>query len=354
MKKMFLLGAIACAITIMTACHKDDPPTVPQEEQFSMQGKWFNPDMSCWLQQISESLRNDVWCYLAWKQNNYYKTIEFTDDCQVEGQWHGCFKWNEMWYDPINVSLGEPYTYYYSINDSSTRITLYRPFDNYQKEVSFQIISPNEMMIDGELYIRITDNPTSMVTLPNKNWHYDWDSNGFYYTGAGAWMYDYNNPTYVCRGSQLYVYWGTNMNQAVRPCANYETLSEMPKGTFDCTSRGPILFEFRQIDYNGNQVGAFVQNSGGNWFDRVCEYAFAGCKELNTLKLGNQIIEDYAFYGCSLKDIFLISIPDSVAETAFDEWQYEHTVLHTKHEVHSSPWHRFKHSYTDIPESDIY
>ena len=43
-------------------------------------------------------------------------------------------------------------------------------------------------------------------------------------------MYDYNNPTYEMRGSQLYVYWGTNMNQAVRPCANYmyESLADTP------------------------------------------------------------------------------------------------------------------------------
>ena len=349
MRKSFILGAIVCSIIILTACHKDDPQDIPQEEQFLMQGKWFNPDMNCWLQQYIDG---EIWLELAWKQDNFYKTIEFIDSCQVGGQWYGCFEWNEMWYDPINVSLGEPYTYYYRVNDSSTRITLYCPECNSQiQDVPFRVISPNEMMIDGELYIRITDNPTPMVTLPNRNWHYDWDSNGFYYTGAGAWMYDYNNPAYEMRGSQLYVYWGTNMNQAVRPCANYETLTKVPKGTFDCTSRGPIMFELRQIYYNGTQVAAFVQNSGGSWFNRVCEYAFAGCKELNTLKLDDQIIEDYAFYGCSLKDIFLMSIPDSVAETAFDEWQYEHTVLHTKSVVHSSPWNKFKHSYTDIPVS---
>lgn len=209
------------------------------------------------------------------------------------------------------------------------------------------------MMIDGELYIRITDNPTTMVTLPSRNWYYDWESNGFYYTGAGAGMYDYNSPLYGMRSGELYVCWNTNMNQVVRPCANYETLAKMPRGTFDCTSK-QISFTQQLISHNGTQRIAYVQSGGGKWFDRICEYAFAGCKELNTLKLSDQTIEDYAFYGCSLKDIFLMSIPDSVAETAFDEWQYEHTVLHTKQVVHSSPWNKFKHSYVDIPACGIF
>ncbi|MGX8712100.1 MAG: leucine-rich repeat protein [bacterium] len=344
-------------IAVLTACHKDDDPTiVPQEEHFSMQGKWFNPDINSWYQHVYDPYGGGSWYYWAWEQDNFYKTIEFTDECQVGEQWQGCFKWNRMSYDPVaaRIDLDEPYTYYYKVNDSSTRIILYCPtWDNQIRDVPFQIISPNEMMTDGELYIRITDNPTPMVTLPNRNWHYDWDSNGFYYTGSGAGMYDYNNPSYEQRDNGLYVYWGTNMNQSVRPCANYASLPAMPRGTFDCTSR-QISFTMQQIDYNGTQRWAYVQNSGGKWFDRICEYAFAGCKELNTLKLSNQIIEDYAFYGCSLKDIFLMSIPDSVAETAFDEWQYEHTVLHTKQLVHTGPWNRFKHSYVDIPEGEVY
>ena len=314
-----------------------------------MQGAWFNPDMNSWISQNEYAQVASV--QYAWELGEYYKTIEFIDGGQLAEQWQGCFKWNKMDYDPlVGIFNTEPLTVYYRVNDSSTQITLYCPENDYLRDVPFQILSPYEMMIDGELYICITDNPTPMVTLPNRNWHYDWSSNGFYYTGAGAWMYDYNNPTYSMNGSQLCVTWGTNMNQAVRPYANYEALAEVPKGMFNCTS-GRVAFEQRQIDYNGTQVWALVQVSGGNWFDRVCEYAFAGCKELNALKLGGQIIEEYAFYGCSLKHIFLMSpIPDSVAETAFDEWQFEHTVLHTREEVHTSPWNRFKHSYADIPD----
>ena len=86
MKHLSIL-VMAAILLIITACHKDNlmdnPTSTPQEEQFSLDGKWFNPDMNCWYSE------GDLWHLYAWEQDDFYKTIEFTDECQTEEQWHG-------------------------------------------------------------------------------------------------------------------------------------------------------------------------------------------------------------------------------------------------------------------------
>lgn len=341
-RRIILLIAIA---SIFTACQKDDQPTVQQEEPFSFTGIWYNPDISYleisydWI--VSPSL-------VEYHNFALQQSIGFIGN--GNNHWQGCFLWQKQPFNPESPdNVPTPDSVFFNINDAQTVIELYIPSKSELYETSFRIVSATEMVIGEDTYIKHTANPTEMVSLPNSNWHFDWHDGGFYFTGDGR-MLDFDNPTIEMRGTQRYVSYEMRKNQAVRPHSDYTALIEQPHGWYIFAGT-PRNYEYLPFDYNGVQQYAMVQNNGGSWCDNICAYAFAGCKDLNIVVLDNQAIGDYAFHGCSLTDIYLTSIPENVSTTAFDDWQYEHTVIHTEKGLdlpQTAPLNRFKHAYADI------
>lgn len=344
MKKLFILGAMLLALGMMTACHKDDQPTTQQDEQFSFSGIWYNPDISY----LEDGYEWIVSPGLA-EYHNFalQQTIGFIGN--ADDYWQGCFLWQKHPFDPNSwYEVPAPDSVYFKTNEAQNTIEIYIPSRSELYETSFQIVSPTEMRIGEETYIKHIPNPTEMVSLPNTSWHFDWHDGGFYFTGAR--LLDLNNPIIEMRGTQLYVNYEMRKSQAVRPHSNYNALMEQPHGWYIFAAT-PRSYEYLLYDYNGVQQYAMVQNNGGAWCDSICAYAFAGCKELNVVVLDGQVIGDYAFHGCTLTDIYLTGIPQDVSPTAFDEWQFEHTVIHTEKGYglpQTAPWNRFKHTFADI------
>ena len=348
MKKQTLI--LLAIVSIMTACHKDDQPTVQQEEQFSFTGIWYNPNIS-YLENIYDWI---IYPSLVEYHNfSLQQSIGFIGG--GNDYWQGCFLWQKQPFNPESpYDVPVPDSVYFKINEAQNTIELYIPSQSKHYETSFQIVSSTEMVIGEETYIKHTANPTEMVSLPNSNWHFDWHDGGFYFTGGGR-MLDLDCPFIEMRDNQLYVSYEMRKNQAVRPHSDYNALMEQPYGWYIFAGT-PRNYEERLYDYNGEQQYAMVQNNGGSWCDNICAYAFSGCKDLNIVVLDNQAIGDYAFYGCSLTDIYLTGIPEIVSPMAFDDWQYEHTVLHIPESVNLdySPWNRFKHAYKDIQVNVVF
>lgn len=352
-KSIILIAFVA--IVGLTACQKEnsgEPTSTPEpQELFSFSGEWYCPSIE-WMADMNLSVYpiRDIIDYLG--HTSLYKTIRFVEGGSLAEHWQGCFIWDQMSVDPVTGNLRSPDTVYYSVNEDSTTITLYVQTQDQIRTAPMQIISPTEMVIDGERYLRPEQNPTAMLTLPNCNWHYDFSYNGFYYRGSiNRGQLDLDNPIYEWYGNTLRVSYDMFKCQAVRPYVDYNALAEQPHGLFDC-SGNDNTYELKLISYMGVDRWAYVQNNGGQWCDTICEYAFAGCKDLEEVVLGMQIIKPYAFYGCSLRGIFLWFVPQSVASTAFDDWQYEHTTVHvSKHHpeiLQTAPWNRFIHGYADL------
>lgn len=346
--KKSILTAIIILSCIISACNKDNSnepqPTQTEPETFSLSGEWYCPSID-WM---SEMLQYN----LGYNQASMYKTIRFIEGGNLSEHWQGCFIWNQMIINPTTGEFNAPDTVYFNTNDDYTSITLYVVTRDYLQQAPLQVISPSEMIINDETYLRPQQNPTQMVSLPSRNWHYDFSSNGFFYRGEmGRGQLDLNNPIYGERNGELWVTYNMFKCQVVRPYSDYNALSEQPHGLFFCAG-SDSSFEQRLIDYNGVARMANVQNNGGQWCDTICEYAFAGCNLLEEVVLGMQVIEDYAFHGCSLRGIFLWFVPQSVAPTAFDEWQYEHTAVHVSKNhpeiLQTTPWNRFRHAYADL------
>ena len=335
--------------SITIACHKETSDNTQsgtaEPDTISMSGEWYCPSID-WM---PDGLQYN---YIGYNHSSMYKTIRFIDGGDLSEHWQGRFIWNQMIINPTTGEFNNPDTVYYNINDDYTIITLYVVTNDYLKQVPMQVISSSEIVIDGETYLRPKQNPTPMITLPNHNWRYEFSYNGFYYRGEmGRGQLDIDNPIIEERNDGLWVTYDMLKCQVVRPYSNYNALSEQPHGLFNC-SGADTTFEQRIINYNGVTHLANVQNNGGQWCDTICEYAFAGCKELEEVVLGMQVIEEYAFHGSSLRGIFLWFVPQSVATTAFDDWQYEHTSVHvSKHHpeiLQTTPWKRFKHAYADL------
>lgn len=347
--KSIIFTTIIILSGIVTACNKDtinEPQPTPDEpETFSLSGEWYCPN----IEWVPEMLQYN---YIGYSPSSMYKTIRFIEGGNLSEHWQGCFIWNQMIINPTTGEFNEPDSVYFKINDDYTNITLYVVTRDYLQQVPMQVISPFEMIINGDTYIRPQQNPTPMISIPNRNWHYDFSYNGFYYRGErGRGQLDIDNPIIEERSDGLWVTYNMLKCQVVRPYSDYNALSEHPHGLFNCAG-SDTLFEEKNIDYRGITRWAHVQNNGGQWCDTICEYAFANCKELEEVVLGMQVIEDYAFSGCSLRGIFLWFVPQSVAPTAFDDWQYEHTAVHvSKHHpeiLQTTPWNRFRHAYADL------
>lgn len=339
----------------MTGCQKDnhgEPAVTPEaQEVFSFTGEWYCPSIE-WLADMNLSYYSigDIIGHQG--HTSLYKTIRFIEGCDLASHWQGCFVWELKRGNTATSELQPPDTIYYSVDDNCTIITLYVQTQDHLYQVPMQVVSPAEMIIDGENYLRPADNTTPMVSLPNHNWHYDFSSNGFYYKGSyNRGQLDLTNPIYKTHDGKLWVSYDMFKCQVVRPYIDYNALAEQPHGLFDCAG-SDVCYEEKNIDYHGVTQLAMVQTNGGQWCDTICEYAFAGCKELKEVVLGEQVIKPYAFYGCSLKGIFLWFVPQAVASTAFDDWQYEHTAVHvSKYHpelLQTVPWCRFRHAYADL------
>lgn len=350
-----ILSAIIL-LTGLISCQKDTPNeqgTSPEaQEVFSFTGEWYCPSIE-WLSEINQQYTpiSNIIGYPG--LSTLYKTIRFVEGGSLVEHWQGCFVWNQMRCNPITGELLASDTVYYSVNEDRTNITLYVQTQDYIHTATMQVFSSTEMVIDGERYLRHMQNPTAMVSLPDQNWHYDYSINGFFFRGNPNRheQLDLDNPIYVTRDNGLWVLYNMSKSQAVRPYANYNAMAEQPHGLFDCAGFD-TSYEEKIVDYQGVTRIANVQNNGGQWCDTICEYAFAGCKDLTEVVLGMQVIKPYAFYGCSLRGIFLWFEPQDVASTAFDDWQYEHTTVHvSKYHpeiLQTAPWSHFRHAYADL------
>lgn len=348
MKKLILI--LPALVALLTACNKDEPiPSLQTEERFSFTGKWFAPDMSWFFSAEFHQAEPNYYIYIK-------QIYENPDTCNIVFLNQSELTWRRPAYDPITGGLFLFSTYTYEINSDTSKITFYEG-NRIVKECQLQIISPTEMLIDDVVYLKEKINPTPMPTLPNEEWHYDFvDENGVYYTGSN--QLDFNNPIYTMRGSSLYVYYNIYGYQAVRPTADYSSLPVRPKSCLQMfPNPGPAQFTVQQIDYNGTAISAYVQVSGGNP-NRICKYAFSGLKNVTSLVVCHTSIDEYALWGCSLNGIYVYEPniqygEDSmeVAETAFDEYTYEHTPLHIPHGMTldpTSPWARFKYIFDDL------
>lgn len=355
MRTKTILIATIVLLAFFTSCQKDTPSntetSLEPQETFSFTGEWYCPSIE-WLSETNVPFTS-VGDFIGYQCcSSLYKTIRFIDGGSMVEHWQGCFVWDQKSINSETGGLRNPDTVYFSVNDDSTSINLYVKTQDFLRTVPMRMVSLTEMEIDGEVYLRPQQNPTAMVSLPARNWYYDFSNNGFYFKGsAGRGQLDLNNPTFEWRNGKLWVIYNMIKCQVVRPYADYNAMAEKPHGLFNCAG-ADTSFEEKMIDYNGVTRMANVQNNGGQWCDTICEYAFAGCKELEEVVLGMQTIKPYAFHGCSLRGVFLWFVPQSIASTAFDDWQYEHTAVHvSKHHpeiLQTAPWDRFSHAYADL------
>lgn len=350
-------------LTALVSCNKtEEPSPIPQEQDEPIfQGKWYMPDYG-WL--WSDNL-HDIHPYLAEifkeqlaQQPDVY-SISFmeTNDTLYDG----VVEWCEPSYDPVMGNCFPSDSYRYNIEDNGARLALYHPNGTLYKRITITKLNNMEIMIDSVLYLRDNPNPTAMQPLPsNENWFYHTcDTQGVYYIGSS--QFDLNNPIYEMRGSELYVNYnplvidGIEGLYVVRPGIEYSTFPQHPHGCIDLFPYPRVMYEIRQIAYNGVERYAYVQTTGFNP-KGVYKYAMDGCKEVTSLVLGKLDIEEYAFWGCPLKAIFLYNIDETTAHSnAFDDYTYEHTPLHipvgTQRIDLTTPWIKFKHIYYDLPNN---
>lgn len=362
MRKHLTLALFALlAITTLVSCDKtEEPSPIPQEQDEPIfQGKWYMPDYRC----LWNSEFHDIEPYLptifkeqlAQQPDFYSITFKEISDTQYDGQ----VEWCEPVYDPVMGNCFFRDTYQYNIENNGATLALYNPSGTLYKRITITKLNNMEIMIDSVLYLRDKPNPTEMQPLPsNENWFYHTcDTQGVYYIGSN--QFDLDNPIYEIRGDHLYVTYNRLINDGieglyvVRPGQEYSAFPQHPHGCIDLFPYPTVMYSQQLIDYNGVERYAFVQTTGFNP-NGVYKYAMDGCKEVTSLVLGKLDIEEYAFWGCSLKAIFLYYCDETTVHTnAFDDYTYEHTPLHIPVGTQShltAPWINFKHIYDDLPD----
>lgn len=359
MKKIILISVILCAFGLFFSCDKQEEPIPISQEQEEpiFQGKWYMPDYSwLWGNEL-----HDIQPYLyvifkeqfAQKPDFYSIVFKEVDGDQFDGQ----VEWCEPSYDPITGNLFFSDSYLYNIEDDGATLALYYPSGTFYKRVTITKMNSMEIMVDSMTYLRDKPNPTEMQPLPNgENWFYHTcDTQGVYYIGSS--QFDYDNPIYDYRGSQLYVTYnpkvidGIDGLYVVRPGLEYSIFPQQPHGCIDLFPYPFVNYELQLVDYNGDQRYAYVQNTGFNP-SGVLKYAMDGCKDVTSLVLGKIDIGEYAFWGCSLKAIFLYAASATAYLNSFDDYTYEHTPLHIPVGTRAAldaPWTNFQHIYDDLP-----
>lgn len=351
------------SVTTLVSCDKQEEPTpTPQEQEDPIfQGKWYMPNYGWLWGEDFHTIQP-----LLDAHGTYMQLLEqHPDTCciifkDVSGtQFDGQIEWRYPSYNPIMGDLFFNASYLYNIEDDGATLALYNPNGMFEKRITITKINNMEIMIDSVTYLRDKTNPTTMQPLPSgENWFYHTcDTQGVYYIGSS--QFDYDNPIFEYRGSQLYVFYnpkvidGIEGLYAVRPGLEYSTFPQNPHGCIDLFPYPTVMYSLQQIDYNGVELSAYVRVTGFNP-KGVLKYAMDGCKEVTSLVLGKLDIEEYAFWGCPLKAIFLYNSDESTAHpSAFDDYTYKNTPLHIPVGTQShlnAPWTNFKHIYDDLPD----
>ncbi len=362
LRRCILLAFLAMSpLATLVSCNKtEEPSPMPQEQDEPIfQGKWYMPDYS-WLW---DNNLHDIEPYLpiffkeqlAQQPDFYNITFKEISDTLYDGQ----VEWCEPSYDPVLGNYFFRDSYLYNIENNGATLALYHPSGTLYKRITITKLNNMEIMIDSVLYLRDKPNPTAMQPLPNgENWFYHTcDTQGVYYIGSN--QFDLANPIFEIQGSELYVTYnplvidGIEGLYVVRPGLEYSIFPKQPQGCIDLFPYPRVTYSLQQINYNGVERYAHVQVTGFNP-KGVYNYAMDGCKDVTSLVLGKLDIEEYAFWGCPLKAIFLYYSDESTAHPkAFDDYTYEHTPLHipvgTQSHL-SAPWTNFKHIYDDLPD----